>query len=652
MRLHDEQGRALETGAEVGRGGEGVVYALVGHDNWLAKVYNHPPGSERSEKLRAMVQLQAATPELSDWCAWPQAVLHGADGHVCGFAMPRVVDARPVHDVYSPEQRKQSFPGSGWDFLVRVATNCAKTFETLHQFGVIIGDVNERNLLVCRDGTVRLVDCDSFQIRFEDRLFHTGVGVVDYTPPELQGADFRRIERTANHDRFGLAVLLFKLLFMGRHPYSGGASGELAAAIAGYHYDYEALCARMRHLVPLSAVTSELRQLFGESFAESGTADHARPSSALWAVTLADFEGELVSCAHEPLHKVRQDAGRCVWCDLEAQLHYAYFARPSEVAYTSDWDGQLDVLQALTAALHATDAPMAPDWYDEPDAVQRALPLLQQAVRAEPPPDVKSWYLRVLGGLTALAGAAVAGNDARLGCTLLVGGLSAWVAGGLWQRLKLGSWRIQAAQLLTKQEEIQRSADIWKGLAYRLRQDDRRMRGEFSEIANQYEGLSRWRQGELDRLQRDVIDQQARRPLAEISLESVVIPGISTDRKRALLIRGLTTAADVQREAVTGIPGFTPHHIDLLVKWRLDLERRLGALKRQPPSASQLAAVDQNCRHIRDDLALQMRAVLAELADQTRLADQQLHDCYLELSQTAQHASTLASARVQRATEN
>lgn len=52
-------------------------------------------------------------------------------------------------------------------------------------------------------------------------VFHCDVGVPLWTPPELQGRDFRGLTRTKNHDRFGLAVLMFQLLFMGRHPFAG-----------------------------------------------------------------------------------------------------------------------------------------------------------------------------------------------------------------------------------------------------------------------------------------------------------------------------------------------------------------------------------------------------------------------------------------------
>jgi DNA-binding helix-hairpin-helix protein with protein kinase domain len=81
--------------------------------------------------------------------------------------------------------------------------------------------VNHANLLASKAGTVALIDCDSFDITDGQRWFSCPVGVPTYTPPELKGKSFTGVRRTQQHDAFGLAVLLFHVLFLGRHPFSG-----------------------------------------------------------------------------------------------------------------------------------------------------------------------------------------------------------------------------------------------------------------------------------------------------------------------------------------------------------------------------------------------------------------------------------------------
>ena len=134
--------------------------------------------------------------------------------------------------------------------MVRAATNLARAFGQIHAASHVIGDVNHGNALIGKDGTAVLIDCDSIQVRDRSRTFACDVGTPLFTPPELQGKTFRGLHRTENHDRFGLAVLIFHLLFQGRHPFAGVyADGEmpLERAIAESRFAYGAHAADARH---------------------------------------------------------------------------------------------------------------------------------------------------------------------------------------------------------------------------------------------------------------------------------------------------------------------------------------------------------------------------------------------------------------------
>ena len=135
--------------------------------------------------------------------------------------MPRVDGHREIHALYGPTARKAAFPDASWAFLVRVARNLAAAFDAVHRHGHVIGDVNQGNVVVSRKATVRLIDCDSFQVTHVGHTYPCRVGVPLFTPPELQGQRLDCVLRTHDHDRFGLAVLVFQLLFMGRHPFTG-----------------------------------------------------------------------------------------------------------------------------------------------------------------------------------------------------------------------------------------------------------------------------------------------------------------------------------------------------------------------------------------------------------------------------------------------
>jgi DNA-binding helix-hairpin-helix protein with protein kinase domain len=221
--LTDGQGRQVRLAGELGRGGEATVHTVRGCSDHVAKIYQ-PGRGYPADKLAAM--LGVTEPSLRDLCAWPTDVLLHT-GTFVGFLMPRITGRRPVFDLYVPKLRLQHFPTANWRFLVRAAENAARAVHHLHQAGVVIGDVNHSNFLVADDATVRAIDTDSFQITAGSQRWLCRVGTGDYQPPEMQKLTrYDGIVRTPNHDAFGLAVLVFKLLFAGRHPFSGRWTGR------------------------------------------------------------------------------------------------------------------------------------------------------------------------------------------------------------------------------------------------------------------------------------------------------------------------------------------------------------------------------------------------------------------------------------------
>jgi DNA-binding helix-hairpin-helix protein with protein kinase domain len=134
VRLTDGSGRSLALNRKLGSGGEGAVYEIQGSAD-VAKIYNHPIDSEKTAKLRAMVQ--ACSSDLLKIAAWPRDVVH-QDGRVCGLVMPRVTGP-DIHQLYSPAQRKIVFPRADWTFLLQAARNTAAAVQAIHQHGHVIG---------------------------------------------------------------------------------------------------------------------------------------------------------------------------------------------------------------------------------------------------------------------------------------------------------------------------------------------------------------------------------------------------------------------------------------------------------------------------------------------------------------------------------
>jgi DNA-binding helix-hairpin-helix protein with protein kinase domain len=325
---------SVKLGKELGRGGEGAVFPVIASPGLVAKVYFKPPSPAKADKLRAMAR--HAAPALLRAAAWPLDVLTDDSGTVRGFLMARIDAREDLHQLYSPKSRRRAFPNADFRFVVRVATNLARAFAQVHAQGNVIGDVNHGNALVGRDGTVMLIDCDSFQVRQSGRTFTCDVGVPLFTPPELSGRAFRGLTRTPNNDCFGLAVLLFHLLFMGRHPFAGRyADGEMPIerAIAESRFVYGANAAAHGMApppgtLPLDTFGAGIASLFEAAFAVPG--EVARPAPGQWVDALQALESVLETCAVSAAHSHPRgpgpDAG-CCWCAHEKRTGMQMFGR-------------------------------------------------------------------------------------------------------------------------------------------------------------------------------------------------------------------------------------------------------------------------------------------------------------------------------------
>ncbi|HEX2205063.1 MAG TPA: TonB family protein [Longimicrobium sp.] len=311
---------ALDPAWEVGAGGEARVFALPGGAS-VAKLYREPT-LERAQKLTWMTENPPALPPGGAVSlAWPAELLTDARGWLAGFVMPRAEGAR-VFELYNPVTRRKAAPLFHWGLMHRAGANLAAAFDAVHAAGYVVGDVNESNLLVSPDGAVTVVDTDSFQVRGQRATFRSRVGKAEFTPPELQGARFGEVDRAPEHDRFGLAVLLFLLLMEGTHPFAArfGAGEETPTVeerIGRGLFPYVPGDAAIRppRLAPrFEALHPAVRALFVTAFVDGHADPAARPSAAEWRAALEEAEDALAVCDLNPQHRFGAHAGACPWC--------------------------------------------------------------------------------------------------------------------------------------------------------------------------------------------------------------------------------------------------------------------------------------------------------------------------------------------------
>jgi DNA-binding helix-hairpin-helix protein with protein kinase domain len=321
--LYDSRGGIVTLGRSVGVGGEAEVFDITSMQGFVAKKYHKPISARQQNKLRAMLSL--SNPDLHKIAAWPSNTLHERpNGPACGWVM-RKASGKDIHVLYSPAHRKATFPKADWKYLLFAAMNCAAAFDTVHKLGVVVGDVNQSNILVTDQMVVMLIDCDSFQMKINGTLYPCEVGQALYTPPELQTLDLTGVQRTPNHDRFGLAVLIFHLLFMGRHPFSGRYLGRadmpIEKAIQEHRFAYGRMAGSFQmgpplHSLTLAEVPQPIETLFERAFASTSTTGDSRPSAIEWYNVLHGVVGSLRGCLADKSHVFGPNLNKCPWCAL------------------------------------------------------------------------------------------------------------------------------------------------------------------------------------------------------------------------------------------------------------------------------------------------------------------------------------------------
>ncbi|MEZ4869216.1 MAG: hypothetical protein R3C14_48285 [Caldilineaceae bacterium] len=326
----------IVTTQEIGRGGEGVVYQVAGRADVVAKIYHADHRTlSRQAKLTAMLTQPPVDrgrafvpPHVA--LAWPTDLLF-EQGAFAGFLMPRIERSPNLVALFNPVLRRQRFPQADYRFLCHTACNLAAVLAALHSRGHVVGDLNQKNILVKANTLVTLVDTDSFQIRDGvGHCYHCPVGVPDYTPPELQGQPLATLDRQPYHDCFGLAVLIFQLLMEGYHPFTGR---PLTAALADvdqlslhcmqqgwFPYSRNAQVQPPPAAPPFFWLPPEVRRLFLQTFLVGHLQPTQRPTAVTWAQALSRAEADLVQCRHQHTHWYGKHLTDCPICGPQPKV--------------------------------------------------------------------------------------------------------------------------------------------------------------------------------------------------------------------------------------------------------------------------------------------------------------------------------------------
>jgi DNA-binding helix-hairpin-helix protein with protein kinase domain len=472
----------------------------------------------------------------------------------------------------------------------------------------VIGDINHSGILIADNAIATLIDCDSFQVTVGAKTFLCKVGVGDFTPPELQGQRLDQSPRTPNHDAFGLAVVIFNLLFMGRHPFAGrflgrGVVPPLEIAIAQYRFAYSSRKHETQTDPPpnvpvLADVPQEMANAFETAFGQLGVAK-ARPNAIEWMNILKRCQSEIRQCSSSQAHQFFRTASSCPWCRMEnAYPGFLAFAPPIISVASSR---PINLGQLIAAIKAVPDPGMAPELMATMPALHgsQLLPVWKSAKEA------------IVQYTAALVCAFVTIILFRLQTPGPALGLVA-LAGSIYLALR------QSEAAKKAQQAINQSIGAWKNIEARWGQwksnanfldIQREANGSISQLQN-LGGEENRRIADLKTRQKDL---QLNRFLEKFYISNAKIKGIGRNRTIVLRSYGIETAADVQGHAILQINGFGPVIAGSLVAWRTSIERKFVFKPNEPVNPADVTAVRVAILKERSELEAKLRQSLARL---------------------------------------
>lgn len=552
-------GKRYTAHQKIGQGGEGAVFAIQEDAALVIKIYSEALDFDKSEKLIFMSSI--TNEDLTKFAAWPLDVVRDRPGSVCGFIMRKLESYIPLHNLFSPMDRKKLFPDKGYNFLVHVSRNLAAAFHKIHQLGIVIGDVNEANILVNTGGMVALIDCDSFQIKNGNKYHFCEVGIPRYTPPELLiKGSFDHVVRTTNTDNFSLATLIFQLLFLGRAPFTGINPGnqeiDEEMAIKTHEFAYS-LKRQNKKLFPaknsleLNTMTSGISALFHAAFEEV----IERPSAAMWVNELAGLSKIIIQCVKTKIHYYPEGIGYCPWCQFRDKHNILYFLDDSYLklpAELKDIDQfvngfKLDKIEIKILTESYTSLNLAAQPIDSRFRTWKTLNMIFLAciVAITIALCLTINWLIILGGIIAiLIFNKVSPTKTKLAIELIT------------RQNTLNSMKLSLQNLIKQHNNPSELG--------RYNQSTKKLRT----LIESFKGLSAEFNINKKKIQESNYNKKLNYYLQQFDIRNHPIPSFGSSKKLLIYTNGIRTAADVSKLHHIKITGIGPKNIQVLLDWQ------------------------------------------------------------------------------------
>ena len=218
-------------------GGEGELFRVVSpsaYRQFVVKLYFQ---GKRTKKQATKIQYLIQNPPGIVNKSGHQSIIWVKDsvledGQFAGFLMPfaegaklEILCTQKLPKRYRNKWSKFALGERGAAKLrLKVCFNIAAAVYQIHKTQkYVLVDLKPDNIIINLNGLISIVDIDSVQVTEEGQMkYPARVATLEFSPPEYFNDEAKPGKHTIfeTWDRFGLAVIFYKMLF-GIHPYAG-----------------------------------------------------------------------------------------------------------------------------------------------------------------------------------------------------------------------------------------------------------------------------------------------------------------------------------------------------------------------------------------------------------------------------------------------
>jgi len=322
----------IRVGERLASGGAGTIYKLDSHPDFVFKKY-HPSVnlSYYQEKIEAMLEempsllsgqnMEENSPELT----WPVSSISEKNKFV-GYIMPALDSKNCVTlSKFINKKSREVFGLSQFmGYRFNIAFNLASIVSKIHASNFLIVDLKPQNCFVNNNNMfVTIIDNDGFFIKSSSgKEFAARQFTPEYIAPEL--CSKTPIEANIMQDNFALAVIIFRLINNGIHPFQASLKTKqltIQEMVTKKKYAYS--LEGPKNLIPSqysihNYLPEDLRSLFDQAF----TQKH-RPSAESWKKAIHKYtsldQGFAEICEKNKSHLKLM--GICGSCQVEESLN-------------------------------------------------------------------------------------------------------------------------------------------------------------------------------------------------------------------------------------------------------------------------------------------------------------------------------------------